>query len=104
MKIPLNGWDEFREDMQPFIDQAYRKEITMEQFKENYDRTYQELVRRYAPRLEIIGWLGGERDDFGVYENKKDAIQGITPTNILSELLDEFKGKKVKLSINVIED
>lgn len=49
-------------------------------------------------------WLGGVYEDLGTFSNKKDAERGINPDETLSDLLDEFKDKKVRLKIEVIED
>jgi hypothetical protein len=54
-------------------------------------------------KKELIGWLGGHYDDFGFYRTKEDAERGYRPDEKLDELLEEFKGKKVKITVEVIE-
>ncbi|AJA41449.1 hypothetical protein AXJ14_gp130 [Geobacillus virus E3] len=54
-------------------------------------------------KKELIGWLGGHYDDFGFYRTKEDAERGYRPDETLDELLEEFKGKKVKITVEVIE-
>lgn len=49
-------------------------------------------------------WLGGVYEDLGTFSSKEDAERGISPDETLSDLLDEFKDKKVRLKIEVIED
>lgn len=53
---------------------------------------------------EVSGWLGGDYDKLGLFENKKDAERGICPTETLDDLLEEFKGKNVKITIEVNND
>lgn len=53
---------------------------------------------------EIFGWLGGEYDELGLFDNKKDAERGIYPTETLNDLLEEFKGKNVKITIEINDD
>lgn len=53
---------------------------------------------------EFEFWLGGDYDHLGTFANKEDAERGHMPEERLNDLLDEFKGKKVKLQIEVIED
>lgn len=49
-------------------------------------------------------WLGGVYEDLGTFSSKEDAERGISPDETLSDLLDEFKDKKVRLKIEVTED
>ncbi len=54
-------------------------------------------------KKEYEFWLGGVYEDLGTFSNKRDADIGISPDETLDELLDEYKGKKIKLKIEVIE-
>lgn len=49
--------------------------------------------------MRIEGWLGGVYDDFGMYSSKEDADRGILPDSTLDDLLDDFKGKRVSITI-----
>jgi hypothetical protein len=52
----------------------------------------------------LIGWLGGDYEDLGFYDNKKDSERGYRPTEKMYEIIDEkFKGRKVKITIEIIE-
>lgn len=53
---------------------------------------------------EIGGWLGGDYDKLGLFDNKKDAERGICPNETLDDLLEEFKGKNVKITIEINDD
>lgn len=53
---------------------------------------------------EIGGWLGGDYDKLGLFDNKKDAERGICLTETLDDLLEEFKGKNVKITIEINND
>jgi hypothetical protein len=52
----------------------------------------------------FTGWIGGNYDDLGFYENKEDAERGMFPNETLDDLLEDFKGKKVKITVEVMED
>ncbi len=43
---------------------------------------------------EINGWLGGDYDTLGIFDNKEDTERGICPTKTLDELVKELKDKK----------
>lgn len=50
---------------------------------------------------EFIGWLGGDEEYLALYDNKEqcgDAFGGET----LDDLIFDYKGKKVKITIEVI--
>ncbi|MDI6680150.1 hypothetical protein QMA02_30865 [Bacillus wiedmannii] len=53
---------------------------------------------------EISGWLGGDYEELGLFDNKKDAERGIYPTETLDDLFEEFKGQNVKITIEIIND
>lgn len=53
---------------------------------------------------EIGGWLGGDYEKLGLFDNKKDAERGIYPTETLDDLFEEFKGQNVKITIELIND
>jgi hypothetical protein len=53
----------------------------------------------------LTGWLGGHYDDLGFYDDKEDAERGYMPTEKMWDVIPEdFKGKKVKITIEVIEE
>lgn len=49
------------------------------------------------------GWLGGDYEKLGFYDTQKDADRGHVGGEYLTELLEEFKGKKVSIQITEIE-
>ena len=52
----------------------------------------------------VEGWLGGNYDDFGLYDSKEDAERGIMPHKKLYEAISaKFDGKKVKITIEEIK-
>lgn len=56
-------------------------------------------------KQELIGWLGGQYDDLGFYNNKKDAERGCMPSEPIHEIVDKkFDGKKVKITIELVEE
>ena len=52
---------------------------------------------------EIIGWLGGDHEDLGIFEAKQEAEKGLFGDK-LHELLKEYSCKKVKITIEVIDN
>ena len=52
----------------------------------------------------IEGWLGGQYDTLGIFNNKKEADYGMFHDNTLDELMEDFKVKKVRITIEVIEE
>lgn len=57
-------------------------------------------------KKEFQGWLGGQYDDFGFYDNQEDAERGHRPYQRIFELsgIEEFDGKYVKITIEEIEE
>jgi hypothetical protein len=55
-------------------------------------------------RKEFVGWLGGHYDDFGFYNTKSDAERAYQPEEKIDDLFDGFKGKKVRIVFEVIEE
>lgn len=55
-------------------------------------------------KTECEFWLGGVYENLGAFSNKRDADMGISPDKTLDDLLDEYKGKKIKLKIEVVEE
>lgn len=53
---------------------------------------------------EFTGWLGGHYDDFGFYNTKSDAERAYQPEDKIDDLFIDFKGKKVRVFIEVIEE
>ncbi|MDO6659218.1 DUF5634 family protein [Bacillus thuringiensis] len=59
------------------------------------------ILTKELEKKVITGWLGGDYDTLGIFDSQLDAERGIFPTKTLSELVEEFKGKKVKITIAV---
>jgi hypothetical protein len=103
MSIPWYGWNEFREVMEPFIKQAYEKEITFEEFDNILKQKMNELHEKYDKKQEeFVGWLGGEEEYLALYD-KKEQCGDAFGANLIDFLFDEYKGKKVKITIEVVE-
>nr|WP_289038289.1 hypothetical protein [uncultured Allobacillus sp.] len=54
--------------------------------------------------MERTFWLGGVYEKLGAYSSKEDAERGMSPDETLDDMLEDFKGKKVKIQIEVVED
>lgn len=52
----------------------------------------------------LIGWYGGSYEDAGLFDNKKDAERGINSNRKLHEILDQYEGKKIKITVEIIEE
>lgn len=52
----------------------------------------------------FLGWLGGDYEKLGLSRTKEDAVRGLFADDYLHELLEEFKGKKVLISVEVVEE
>lgn len=52
---------------------------------------------------EFIGWYGGDYEDAGLFKTKEDAERGINTDKPLHEILQKFDGKKIKLTIEILE-
>lgn len=53
----------------------------------------------------IEGWLGGHYDDLSLHETKRDAERGLANYgHTLDDLTREFQDKKVRITIEVIEE
>ena len=50
-------------------------------------------------KKEFEGYLGGSYDKLGFWDNKKDAEIGICGGEYLHELLEEFDGEYVKITV-----
>jgi hypothetical protein len=50
------------------------------------------------------GWYGGHYEDTGLFETKKDAERGINCDDRLYELFSEYEGKKIKVTIEIVEE
>ncbi len=55
-------------------------------------------------KMERTFWLGGVYEKLGAYSSKEDAERGMSPDETLDDMLEDFKGKKVKIQIEVVED
>jgi len=56
-------------------------------------------------KAEFTGWYGGEFDDAGLYNTKEEAERGYMPSKQMYVLLrNEFRGKKIKITVEVLED
>ena len=53
---------------------------------------------------EFIGWYGGDYEDAGFFGSKVDAERGMYSDDKLHELLKEFQGKKIKITVEILED
>lgn len=51
----------------------------------------------------LIGWYGGSYEDTGLFENKEDVERGINSSRKLHEILDQYEGKKIKITVEIIE-
>jgi len=52
---------------------------------------------------EMTGWLGGEYEDLGIFEAKQEAEKGLFGDK-LHELLKGYNCKKVKITVEVIDE
>ena len=55
----------------------------------------------------FIGWSGGLYEDAGLYKTKKAAENGISLPDSDKEyctMFEEFNGKKIRITVEVIED
>lgn len=52
----------------------------------------------------LEGWLGGHYDDLSLHDNKEDAERGLPAFNTLDDDLMEFQEKKIRITVEVIED
>lgn len=50
------------------------------------------------------GYIGGNYEYCGLYETKVDAERGYIPDCALHEIFSEFDGKKIEITIKVIEE
>lgn len=55
-------------------------------------------------KKEIEGWLGGHYSDLSLHQSKKDAERGMKGLSTLDEDLIEFQEKKIKITIEVIQE
>lgn len=55
-------------------------------------------------KLCLEGWLGGHYDDLSLHPTKKDAERGMKGDTTLDEDLEYFKEKKVRITVDVLED
>lgn len=105
MRIPSSVWDEFRDEMEPYIKKTYEEQISFEVFNTILQQKLKAIREKYDKRTELIGWLGGHYDDLGFYDSKEDAERGHRPSEKFHDLIgEEFKGRKVKIVIEVIEE
>jgi len=52
----------------------------------------------------IAGWYGGDYEDAGLFNSKKDAQRGYLPDTKLYEIFNTYDGKKIKITIEIIEE
>lgn len=52
----------------------------------------------------LTGWLGGCYQNIGLFETKMDAERGIDSYYKLHELFSEYDEKKIKITIEIIEE
>jgi hypothetical protein len=104
MTIPLSGWAEFREEMEPYIKNAYEKVISFEEFDVILKQKMSELHAKYEKnQIEIVGkvvhdeiWIGAYPSQIADVENEKESVNSL--------LLDIKEGKRVKVTIEVLND
>ncbi|MHA4128170.1 hypothetical protein [Bacillus cereus] len=53
---------------------------------------------------EICGWLGEDYDGLYLFDNKKDAELGMSPTETFDDFLEEFRGENIKITIEINND
>ena len=69
---------------------------------EKYELT--KTVQDGEMKQEIEGWIGGQYEDYGLYDNKTDADRGIMPSRKFYEAISpKFDGKKAKITIEEIK-
>lgn len=54
-------------------------------------------------KAEFTGWLNVSDEDTGLFNTEKDAERGIIPDKRITEVLNPFDGKKVKITVETIE-
>lgn len=52
----------------------------------------------------FTGWLAGSYEDVALYEIKEDADIGYCGGDRLYELFDEYDEKKIKITIEIVEE
>lgn len=52
----------------------------------------------------FTGYVGGSYEDCGLFGNKKDAERGLFADRKLHEIFDEFEGKKVRITIEEVDE
>lgn len=52
----------------------------------------------------LEGWLGGRYEDLSLHPTKKEAERGMFGYRTLDEDTEEFQEKKVRITIEVIEE
>lgn len=52
----------------------------------------------------LEGWLGGHYDDLSLHQTKKDSERGLKGYTTLDDDLVEFQDKKVRITVEVIEE
>ena len=52
----------------------------------------------------IIGWCGVNYEDTGLFETREDADRGYRPDKRFYELFNPYDGKRIKITIEVVEE
>lgn len=52
----------------------------------------------------IVGWFGGSYEDAGLFDTKEDAERGYMCDDRLHNIFDQYEGKKIKITIEVVEE
>lgn len=52
----------------------------------------------------LLGWFGGSYEDAGLFETKEDAERGISSWNKLHNEFSEYEGKRIKITIEIVEE
>lgn len=71
-----------------------------ELFLENYIK---ENFKTHETKI-LEGWLGGRFDDLSLHQTKEDSERGLKGYTTLDDDLDEFQEKKIRITIEIIEE
>lgn len=52
----------------------------------------------------ITGWFGGRYENSGLFKNKECAETGLDSRRLLHELFSEYRGKKIKITIEITRE
>lgn len=52
----------------------------------------------------LEGWLGGHYDDLSLHQTKEEAERGMKGYSTLDDDLEEFQEKKIRITVELIEE